>query len=522
MNSIRQQLTHFFSTFSLNSFLLLSFGLPFLAEGLFLFLRQSFLNNSYHSFYRLLFFALLFLYSLVFNQLQTHETFQKNFSLASVFISFIFWLLLSPIFFFRFYQLFLVWQPLPAQILSFLFLYRWKVLPAIILLYLIILYLLYRSILTPRYLKEGHPLKTGIQLSWAKTKNSVIKHVIFFLILPAAFLLTNFLLKGAFIAATQILTGSVTAMLLLLLHRVLQNMLWALFFLYLLAADKKRRITTSRTKISSTWLSLMILTCLSLYFFHYEAIYHTQRATEPLTISHRGVTNRNGLQNSLAALKKTHTTSQPDFIEMDVQETVDHQLVVIHDEDLKTLAHKNLRIDETTWSELKEISLKENGYTSKISLFSDYLAAANRLNQRLLIELKVTAKTKKTIVQRLLPFKNQLTDHQLQSMDLNTANQMKKNFPIIKVGYILPFNLLGSPKTTLDFINIEAQTTHSDLIQYLRQQKQEIYVWSIDSKQQAAAFHFQRVHGLLSDDLSMLSAVPDDIRSRTASILYFD
>src|SRR5699024_5354536 len=102
--------------------------------------------------------------------------------------------------------------------------------------------------------------------------------------LPAAFLLTNFLLKGAFIAATQILTGSVTAMLLLLLHRVLQNMLWALFFLYLLAADKKRRITTSRTKISSTWLSLMFLTCLSLYFFHYEAIYHTQRATEPLTI----------------------------------------------------------------------------------------------------------------------------------------------------------------------------------------------------------------------------------------------
>ncbi len=60
MNSIRQQLTHFFSTFSLNSFLLLSFGLPFLTEGLFLFLRQSFLNNSYHSFLSVVIFCLNF------------------------------------------------------------------------------------------------------------------------------------------------------------------------------------------------------------------------------------------------------------------------------------------------------------------------------------------------------------------------------------------------------------------------------------------------------------------------------
>lgn len=132
---------------------------------------------------------------------------------------------------------------------------------------------------------------------------------------------------------------------------------------------------------------------------------------------------------------------------MDVQETADHQLVVIHDEDLKKLADKNLRVDETTWKELKKVTLRENGYTSQIPLFKDYLAAANHLNQKLLIELKITAKTKNSITHKLLPLESELANHELQSMDLDTANQMKKDFPKLKVGYILPHDLLGSPKT---------------------------------------------------------------------------
>ena len=207
---------------------------------------------------------------------------------------------------------------------------------------------------------------------------------------------------------------------------------------------------------------------------------------------------------------------------MDVQETADHHLVVMHDEDLKSLANKNKRVDESTWQELKDITLKENGYTSTIPLFTDYLATANQLNQKLLIELKVTAKTKESIVHQMIPLKKDLAKHELQSMDLDTANQMKKEFPKLKVGYILPFDLLGSPKNTLDFVNIESRTANSDLIQALRHQKQGVYVWSVNTKQQASMFRFQQVNGFLSDDLTVFSGSSDDIKAQTASILWFD
>lgn len=207
---------------------------------------------------------------------------------------------------------------------------------------------------------------------------------------------------------------------------------------------------------------------------------------------------------------------------MDVQETADHQLVVMHDENLKDLADKNLRIDETSWDDLKKVTLEDNGYTSKIPLFTDYLAEANRLNQKLLIELKVTNKTKSTIVQQLLPLKEQLANHQLQSMDLDSANKMKQLFPTMKVGCILPLDLIGAPKTSLDFMNIEARTANNDLIQVLQKRNQAVYVWPVNSNQQMAVYRCQNVTGILTDDLSIFSVDSNRISIKTASILQFD
>ncbi|MGG5368806.1 glycerophosphoryl diester phosphodiesterase [Enterococcus sp. AZ196] len=522
MNPIRQRFTYFFGTFSLYNFLILSFGLPFLTEGLFLFFRQSFLNNLYSPFYLLLFFALIFLFGNLFSQVQSNERAFQNFSLKASFVSFAFWLLLSPLFFFRFYQMLLVWQPLPTKMLSLLFLHRWKILPVILLLYLIVLYFLYRAILVPKYLKQNSSMKKSIVLSWQKTKKSIPKQLTLFFLIPVIFLTTSLLIKIGFIWATQLLTKQSTAMLLLLVYRIIQNVLWALFFLYLAAPDKEPTSVEPKTKGSIIWLSLSVIACLGLYSLHYTHAFQIQRATNPVTISHRGVSDHNGIQNSIDALKRTSQQLHPDFIEMDVQETADHQLVVIHDEDLKKLADKNLRVDETTWKELKKVTLRENGYTSQIPLFKDYLAAANHLNQKLLIELKITAKTKNSITHKLLPLESELANHELQSMDLDTANQMKKDFPKLKVGYILPHDLLGSPKNSLDFVNIESRTANGDLIQALHHRNQAVYAWPVNSERQAAALRFQQLDGILSDDMSVFSTKSEDIKAKTASILQFD
>ncbi|MFT8841085.1 MAG: glycerophosphodiester phosphodiesterase family protein [Leuconostoc citreum] len=61
-------------------------------------------------------------------------------------------------------------------------------------------------------------------------------------------------------------------------------------------------------------------------------------ANNIVTISHRGVTNRNGVQNTIPALEKTVKKEKPDYVEIDVRETKDNQFVVLHDENLALLA----------------------------------------------------------------------------------------------------------------------------------------------------------------------------------------
>src|SRR5690625_2466644 len=65
--------------------------------------------------------------------------------------------------------------------------------------------------------------------------------------------------------------------------------------------------------------------------------YLTGDNRRPVTISHRGVAEKNGVQNTIPALERTHRL-YPDYVEMDVHETKDHQFVVMHDENLKELA----------------------------------------------------------------------------------------------------------------------------------------------------------------------------------------
>lgn len=522
MNTNSQRYIRFFSTISFYDFFLLTFGLSFLSESLFLFLRQSFLHNLYQPFYLLLFLALIWLYGSLFNQIQAGEKVLQNFSLPAAFNSFIFWLLLSPLFFFRFYHLLLVWRPLPANWLSFLFLYRWKILPIIVLIYWLLLYLLSRNLLVSKFLKQGKSYPQSVWLSWQQTKQNLVKQSLAILFFALSFIVVTLGIKLSFIWFTRFVTGRTGGIILLILYRTVQNCLSMFFFFLLASFNKKTASTGAQNKAAWFRLSLLVIAYIGLYSLHFTQSFDVPQAPKPIRISHRGVSNANGLQNSIEALKRTNHTFHPDLIEMDVQETADHRLVVIHDENLKNLAGKNIRVDETSWSELKQLTLKEHGYSSTVSLFKDYLTAANQLNQRLLIELKVTNKTKSTILQGLLPLEKQLANHQLQSMDLHTANQLKNLFPRLKVGYLLPFDLLGSPKNSLDFVNIEARTASGDLIQAIKQRKQSVYVWSVNSTHQAAIFSFQPWDGLLTDDLTIFAKKTNTIQNQTASILRFD
>lgn len=170
----------------------------------------------------------------------------------------------------------------------------------------------------------------------------------------------------------------------------------------------------------------------------------------PALISHRGVDDGNGVQNTIPALQKT-AREKPDYIEMDIQETKDHQFVVMHDNNLEELAGVNRTVHELTLAELTTLTVRENGYSAKIPSFDQYLTAAEKAHQRLLVEIKVSPQDSpqmmtnfiKRYQQRLLKKGNRI-----HSLSYPVVAVLKKQAPRLFVSFILPYNI-SFPETRL-------------------------------------------------------------------------
>ena len=100
--------------------------------------------------------------------------------------------------------------------------------------------------------------------------------------------------------------------------------------------------------------------CASIFFALEGYIYLESPDTNtPLVISHRGVSNKNGVQNTVQSLEKT-AQLKPDLVEMDVQETKDGQFVVMHDANLKSLARINATPQDLTLDELTKMCIRDS------------------------------------------------------------------------------------------------------------------------------------------------------------------
>ncbi|WP_275527893.1 glycerophosphodiester phosphodiesterase family protein, partial [Oenococcus oeni] len=81
--------------------------------------------------------------------------------------------------------------------------------------------------------------------------------------------------------------------------------------------------------------------------------------------------------------------------EVDVRYTKDHQFVVMHDDNLKSLTGKNLKPEQATLEQLEKITMKAVGHQTKITSFQKYANYAWNHGQKLLVEIKTPSISQK-------------------------------------------------------------------------------------------------------------------------------
>ena len=231
-------------------------------------------------------------------------------------------------------------------------------------------------------------------------------------------------------------------------------------------------------------------------------------AKAPVIISHRGVDDKNGVQNTLQSLRKT-AKEKPDYVEIDVHETKDKKFIVIHDENLLKLTGVNKAPNDLTLRQLEKLTAKEDGYHAKLVSFDQYFEEAKRLHQKLLIEIKTTAKDSKKMLQRFNQkygktiLKNA---YQVQSLDYRVVEGLHLINPRLVVFYIQPYNFTY-PQSVASGYSMEYSTLNSDFIWQAHLQDRPVYAWTVNDEKLMKKMMYQQVDGLITDRVDLAKKV---------------
>ncbi|MGE7693683.1 glycerophosphoryl diester phosphodiesterase membrane domain-containing protein [Lysinibacillus sp. NPDC094177] len=326
------------------------------------------------------------------------------------------------------------------------------------------------------------------------------------------------------IPSTALVTAGITLAFLELVFIMLFSLLQAMFSQVMVATTynmpilSKLRFTPKFKKRHYKPLSFIVLVVfIVLSVMNIISLEKSVYAPETKIIAHRGYTTGN-VENTISGLASA-ASAGADLIEIDIQQTVDGQFVVFHDRTLRRLTGKNGVIANMTLGELKTLTIHANGFNDKISSLDDFIEIAKTLNVSLLIELKIHGKETEDVLPKLvekLKAYKVLDTYYVQSSEPQMMTQLKKLAPNLRVGIVYALNI-GPMDETVDFIALEEAWVTDQLIAELKQQKIDLFVWTLNKDRSLHEFIRKNVNGVITD-------LPDmalDIRKKQNEREYF-
>lgn len=231
-----------------------------------------------------------------------------------------------------------------------------------------------------------------------------------------------------------------------------------------------------------------------------------------LIIAHRG-NIQEAVENSLESLSSAATYS-PDYVELDVQETKDKKFVVFHDLTLRRLNGSRKRISDMTLSELKEVPISSNGFTSTIPSFEEFIVKAKELDQKLLIEIKLHGNESPDMMDnfvKLLKKYNVEETFRVQSLDKDFIEKFKEKYPSITTGYVVALNIGYLVIVNSDFIVIEDFSLSQKLFMQGKSRGQDIFVWTINDRTTMKKYMSQNINGIITNEVALAKEVRNEL-----------
>lgn len=210
-----------------------------------------------------------------------------------------------------------------------------------------------------------------------------------------------------------------------------------------------------------------------------------------------------------------------DEIELDVHETKDGELVVLHDSNVKRVTGVDKDIWTMTYEEVSSLEVKggsaDTAEGEKIPLLTDVLRFARVSGIRLNIELKPTGHGDSDMAEKVVStIKKYGLEKQcvISSMDYRSLSWAKEADPDIRTAYITSIAYGDLSKfPDADAFSIEASSVTLPLVRYVHRGGGEIYAWTVNDEDRAEDMIADGVDSIITDDVPAVKGYIYDARS---------
>lgn len=256
-----------------------------------------------------------------------------------------------------------------------------------------------------------------------------------------------------------------------------------------------------------TGLVFVLIALFGFQAFHFGAV-----ASPSVTVAHRGVIGENEVPNSVAALEKT-VRQNPNFVEIDVQETKDGYFVVSHGDRVNLEGRPKRQtkaIQRMTLKQALARPINYHGQTTHLVELSTYLTAAQKTRQRVMVELKVTPLDSSDMTKRFVAqYGQQLVDHHdfVHTMSYQTVLKLKQYNSNLIVGYVVPLNLMSIKQLPADFYSLQAIGLNTTMVRQAHSIGSPVFVWTPDRVHDMQMMRILGVDGQITNQLTQLQQV---------------
>ncbi|MGF1660418.1 MAG: glycerophosphodiester phosphodiesterase [Rubrimonas sp.] len=218
-------------------------------------------------------------------------------------------------------------------------------------------------------------------------------------------------------------------------------------------------------------------------------------------IAHRG--HGAAPENSLPAIEMG-VAAGADWIEIDVQETADGAVALIHDRDFMKLAGDPRQVADLTLAELRGIDIGARFSPDFAGTVAPTLAEALeavRGRAKLLIELKHYGRAVRLEerVAEIVEAAGMQSDIAVMSLDHASAARMKALRPDWRVGLLAATALGDLARLDADFLGVSTRLARPPLIRRARAAGRPLHVWTVNDPVAMSRFVSLGVSGLITD-----------------------